>query len=253
VLSTASAADPIPSAPERVEPVPTQTAEVEVIQYVQGEAAEGQAVRAGAERGHPRLDRPRRVLLSGLATALLLVLALGTDTVWLRFTDAFGGRLLRPAAAGMPLLLPGLRLNPRGDTTWALTWCEDFAALLLLGVVALVLRKHVLLHPYSTRLHRLLTGWRAVVLGGAVAGVFRGLVQARMTAAGPLGWTGYPVAGGLAGAAWGTAVGWTVGLAAALVAGSGLGRIARGLARRGGTGDRRGMSGMAKITGRPEW
>ncbi|MEZ0068960.1 hypothetical protein ABIA32_005001 [Streptacidiphilus sp. MAP12-20] len=166
--------------------------------------------------GRLGLGRLRAVLPAGVTAASLLVLALGTDSVWLRLTAAFGGTL-RPAALGAPLFLPGLRPNPRGETTWAYTWCEDFAALLLLATVALVLRKHVLYHPSSSRAHRLFTGWRAVVLGGAVAGVFRGLTEARMVAAGPLGWTGYPVTGALAGAGWGLVLGWTVGLTLALV------------------------------------
>ncbi|MEY9843881.1 hypothetical protein ABH940_000945 [Streptacidiphilus sp. BW17] len=201
---------------------------------------------------HPQLDRPRLVLTAGVATALLLVLALGTDTVWLALTDAYGGRLLRPAALGLPLFLPGLRPDPRGDTTWAYLWCEDFAALLLVGAVALVLRRHVLLHPYASRLHRLITGWGAVVLGGAVAGLFRGLIEARMTGDGPIGWTGYPVTGAVAGALWGVALGWTVGVTVAAVSrGATLRRIARGVVRLGGVGGRRAGVRMAEITRRP--
>ncbi|WP_051945054.1 hypothetical protein [Streptacidiphilus rugosus] len=163
----------------------------------------------------PLLDRPRAVLSAGAGTAVLLVLALGTDTLWLRLTEVFGSAL-RPAALGVPLFLPGLRPNPRGETSWAFTCCEDFAALLLVGVVALVLRKHTRRHPYASVAHLFLTGWRAVVLGGAAAGVFRGLTEARMVAAGPLGWTGYPVLGALAGLGWGLLLGWTVGLVVAL-------------------------------------
>src|SRR5579859_6583978 len=101
----------------------------------------------------PRLDRPRSVLLAGLAAALLLVLALGTGTVWLRLTDAFPS-VLRDAAVGVPPFLPGLRPDPRGNSTWAFTLSEDFAALLLVGSVALRLRRHVVRHPYAGALRR---------------------------------------------------------------------------------------------------
>ncbi|RAG84187.1 hypothetical protein DN069_18195 [Streptacidiphilus pinicola] len=164
----------------------------------------------------PPLDRPRSVLLTGLTAALLLVLALGTGTVWLWLTDSFPS-VLHDAALGVPPFLPGLRPDPRGDSTWAFTLAEDFAALLLVGTVVLRLRSLVVRRPYAGAWQRLGAGWAAVVLGGAVAGVFRGLALARMTAAGPLGWTVHPVAGALAGALWGLALGWIVGLSVALV------------------------------------
>lgn len=164
----------------------------------------------------PPLDRPRSVLLVGVTAAVLLVLALGTGTVWLRLTDAFPS-VLRLAALGTPPFLPGLRPDPRGDSTWAFTLAEDFAALLLVGTVALRLRHHVVRRPYAGALRRLGAGWSAVVLGGAVAGVFRGLALARMTGAAPLGWTAHPLAGAVSGAIWGGLLGWTVGLAVALV------------------------------------
>jgi hypothetical protein len=174
----------------------------------------------------PPLDRPRSVLLTGLAAALLLVLALGTDTVWLRLSDAFPSAL-RYSALGVPPFLPGLRPDPRGDSTWAFTLTEDFAALLLLGAVAVRLRHHVVRHPYAGVLRRLRAGWSGVVLGGAVAGVFRGLALARMTGAAPLGWTVHPLAGVVSGAVWGALLGWTVGLAVALVGNRRLRRLRR--------------------------
>ncbi|MEY9875781.1 hypothetical protein ABH931_005287 [Streptacidiphilus sp. MAP12-33] len=164
----------------------------------------------------PPLDRPRTVLLTGVAATLALVLALGTDSVWLRLTQDFPA-LLHTQALGVPPFLPGLRPDPRGDGTWAFTWSEDFAALLLLGTVAALLRRHVVHHPYAGGLRRLRAGWVAVVAGGALAGAFRGLALARMTDAAPLGWTVHPLAGAVAGAGWGLALGWTVGLAVALV------------------------------------
>ncbi|SEK26449.1 hypothetical protein [Streptacidiphilus jiangxiensis] len=164
----------------------------------------------------PTLDRPRVVLLTGVGAALLLVLALGTDVVWLRMTQDVP-LVPRTEALGVPPLLPGLRPNPRGDTTWAFTWAEDFAALLLLGTVAGLLRRHVLRHPYAGAGRRLRAGWAAVVAGGTLAGVFRGMALARMTGAAPLGWTVHPLAGAVSGACWGVALGWTVGLAVALV------------------------------------
>ncbi|WP_052433928.1 hypothetical protein [Streptacidiphilus melanogenes] len=172
----------------------------------------------------PSLDRPRSVLLAGLTATLLLVLALGTGTVWFRLTDAFPSAA-HDAALGVPPFLPGLRPDPRGDSSWAFTLSEDFAALLLVGAVALRLRRHVLRHPYAGALRRLGAGWSAMVLGGAVAGVFRGLALARMTGAAPLGWTVHPLAGAVAGAVWGVLLGWTVGLAVALVGNRRLRRL----------------------------
>jgi hypothetical protein len=164
----------------------------------------------------PPLDRPRSVLLTGLIAALLLVLALGTGTVWLWLADAFPS-VPHDAALGVPPFLPGLRPDPRGDSTWAFTLSEDFAALLLVGSVGVRLRGHVLRQPYAGALRRLRAGWSAVVVGGAVAGLFRGLALARMTGSAPLGWTAHPLAGAIAGALWGVLLGWTVGLAVALV------------------------------------
>jgi hypothetical protein len=192
----------------------------------------------------PPLDRPRSVLLTGLIAALLLVLALGTDTVWLWLTDSFPS-VLHDAALGVPPFLPGLRPDPRGESTWAFTLSEDFAALLLVGTAAVLLRRHVVRSPYAGALRRLRDGWSAVVIGGAVAGVFRGFALARMTSASPLGWTAHPLTGAVAGALWGVALGWTVGLAVALVGNPACGSSAACAGSR--------ASHMAKITARRVW
>ena len=75
---------------------------------------------------------------------------------------------------------------------------------------------------------RPLAGWSALIAGAAAAGVWRGLVTARMVEAGPAGWVLYGVAGAAFGAVWGLVLGWLTGVAALAAADSGQPRSATG-------------------------
>lgn len=144
---------------------------------------------------------------------LLLVLLHGSATLLTAFT-ARAGLSVVPSALGVPFALPGLRAAPLGATDWSWQLCEDFAALLLVAVAAARMRRHVRVRPGAGRVRRLLAGWTALIAGAATAGVWRGLVAARMVEAGGWGWLGLPLAGALFGALWGVALGWLPGLAA---------------------------------------
>ncbi|MFC5908997.1 hypothetical protein [Streptacidiphilus monticola] len=163
------------------------------------------------------MSRPDRrpVVRAACAATLTVVLLLGITPLW-RWAVAAVPVQLAPAEIGTPLLLPPLRLVPLGGTGWTMLACEDFAALVLVLVVGAVMGRHIRVWRRSSRRHRLAAGWGALVLAGAVAGVFRGLVESRLTMSGPLGWAGYPFLGAVAGACWGAALGWAPGLAAAL-------------------------------------
>ncbi len=155
----------------------------------------------------------RAIPYAGGGATLLVVLLFGFSPLWLHLTTTYG-YLLIPGAIGVPALLPGLRLSPLGGETGTMLLCEDFAAVLMVLIVAAVLGRHVRTYPNSGRGHRLLVGWGALVLAGSAAGFFRGLVVARMVAGGPLSYFGYPAIGALCGAAWSLALGWVPGLAA---------------------------------------
>ncbi|WP_052069450.1 hypothetical protein [Streptacidiphilus albus] len=155
----------------------------------------------------------RAIPYAGGGATLLVVLLFGFSPLWLHLTTTYG-YLLIPGAIGVPALLPGLRLSPLGGETGTMLLCEDFAALLMVLIVAAVLGRHVRTYPNSGRGHRLLVGWGALVLAGSAAGFFRGLVVARMVAGGPLSYFGYPALGAFCGAAWSMALGWIPGLAA---------------------------------------
>ncbi|MFD4634661.1 hypothetical protein ACFVYR_33540 [Streptomyces sp. NPDC058284] len=148
---------------------------------------------------------------------LLLVLAHGSATLLTAFT-ARAGLSVVPSALGVPFALPGLRMTPLGATDWSWQLCEDFAALLLIATAAARMRRHLRLRPGAGTGRRLLAGWTALVAGAALAGVWRGLVAARMVEAGPWGWLLLPLTGALSGALWGLALGWLPG-ASALAAG----------------------------------
>ena len=155
----------------------------------------------------------RAIPYAGGGATLLVVLLFGFGPLWLHLTTTYG-YLLIPGAIGVSALLPGLRLSPLGGETSTMMLCEDFAAVLMVLIVAAMLGRHVRTYPNSGRGHRLLAGWVALVVAGAAAGFFRGLVAARMVAGGPTSYFGYPALGALCGAAWSLALGWIPGLAA---------------------------------------
>ncbi|MGH4031729.1 hypothetical protein ACQB60_22665 [Actinomycetota bacterium Odt1-20B] len=153
-----------------------------------------------------------RPVAAAAAGCLLLVLLHGSATVLTAFT-ARAGLTVVPSALGVPMALPGLRAVPLGGTEWAWQLCEDFAALLLLAVAVARMRRHVRKRPTGGRMRRAWAGWTALVAGAAAAGVWRGLVAARMVEADSWGWLALPLAGGMSGALWGLALGWLPGLA----------------------------------------
>ncbi|MEY9963110.1 hypothetical protein ABIA33_001136 [Streptacidiphilus sp. MAP12-16] len=155
----------------------------------------------------------RKVAYAGGAVTLLMVLLFGLNPMLLWITANYGF-LLIPSALGVPLLLPGLRFTPLPDQSWTALGCEDFAALLLVGTVVRLLARHRRLYPSSGRLHRFFAGWGALMVGGLLAGLFRGLVVARMVEAGPLGYFGYPALGALSALLCTLLLGWIPGLAA---------------------------------------
>jgi hypothetical protein len=175
------------------------------------------------EQLSPRLRaslRHRAVPYAGGGATLLLLLVLGLTPVWLDLTTDHSS-LLIPGVLGVPTLLPGLRFTPLGDQSGLTVLCQDFAALLMVLVVAAVLGRHVRTYPQSGRLHRLRIGWAALVLAGAAAGFFRGLVVARLVAGGPEAYFGYPALGAASGAGYGLLLGWIPGIAALLAVGGG--------------------------------
>ncbi|ATL30141.1 hypothetical protein [Streptomyces formicae] len=147
---------------------------------------------------------------------LLLVLLHGSATLLTAFT-ARAGLSVAPSALGVPYALPGLRATPLGATDWSWQLCENFAALLLIAVAAARMRRHLRLRPRAGRGRRLLAGWTALVAGAGAAGVWRGMVAARMVEAGIWGWLGLALAGALFGALWGLALGWLPGATAAFI------------------------------------
>ncbi|MEU7579344.1 hypothetical protein AB0B50_17270 [Streptomyces sp. NPDC041068] len=150
------------------------------------------------------------VVVAGVC--LLLVLLHGSGTLLTAFT-ARAGLSVAPSALGVPFALPGLRATPLGATDWSWQLCENFAALLLVAVAAARMRRHVRRRPDAGRGRRLLAGWTALIAGAAAAGVWRGMVAARMVEAGLWGWLLLPLAGALFGALWGLALGWLPGAA----------------------------------------
>ncbi|WP_329122035.1 hypothetical protein [Streptomyces sp. NBC_01465] len=143
---------------------------------------------------------------------LLLVLLYGSGYLFTTLT-AYTGMTVVPSALGAPMGLPGLRAYPLGATTWSWQLCEDFAALLLIAVAVVRIRRHLRKRPAAGRVRRLLAGWTALIAGAAAAGAWRGLVAARMVESGALGWLAYAVAGALFGALWGLLLGWLPGAA----------------------------------------
>lgn len=162
----------------------------------------------------PRPHR-RLVVLMTCATTLLLLVLLGITPLWLWLVSSSRFQL-GPASIGMPLLLPPLRFTPLGDESGWQLLCEDFAALLLVAATGLLTSRQLRRTPRASRRQRLLAGWGGLVPAAVLAGFFRGLVVARLTASGPMGWFGYPALGVVGGLAWGVLLGWTAGLGAAL-------------------------------------
>ncbi|MGW2818189.1 hypothetical protein [Streptomyces sp. NPDC001415] len=147
---------------------------------------------------------------------LLLALLLGLTPVLTAFT-AHEGMALVPTALGVPFALPSLRAVPLGSTGWPQLLCEDFAAAVLVTVAVLRMRRHLRRHPAAGRARRLLAGWTALIAGAATAGLWRGLVTARMVESGPAGWLLYGAIGAAFGAVWGLGLGWLTGAAALCV------------------------------------
>ncbi|MEV0095975.1 hypothetical protein [Streptomyces sp. NPDC050738] len=165
----------------------------------------------------PKIAAAKRYLRRDATTSvagvcLLLVLLCGSGHLFTALT-ARAGMSVVPSALGAPMGLPGLRAVPLGGTTWAWQLCEDFAALLLIAVAVVRIRRHLRRRPVAGRVRRLLAGWTALIAGAAAAGVWRGLVAARMVDSGALGWLAYAAAGALFGALWGLLLGWLPGIA----------------------------------------
>ncbi|MFG3286238.1 hypothetical protein [Streptomyces sp. NPDC048111] len=158
-------------------------------------------------RPFPRPARPLSPVVAVAAACALPAVLLGCTPVLTEFT-AHAGAALVPSALGAPFALPALRVVPLGSTGWAAMLCEDFAVVALVAVAALRMRRHMRLHPRAGRARRALAAWTALIAAGAAAGLWRGLVMARMTEAGPAGWPAYAAAGAALGALWGTTLGW---------------------------------------------
>ncbi|MFC1412849.1 hypothetical protein ACEZCY_28045 [Streptacidiphilus sp. N1-12] len=155
----------------------------------------------------------RRVAFAGGLVTLLMVLLFGLDPL-LFWATSHHGYLLIPSSLGVPFLLPGLRFARFADESWAALGCEDFAALLMVLTVVRILARHRRTYPSSGRLHRFLVGWGALMLGGLLAGAFRGIAVARTVDGGPLAYFGYPALGAAFGVLWCLLLGWIPGLAA---------------------------------------
>ncbi|MEU3373318.1 hypothetical protein ABZ734_22990 [Streptomyces sp. NPDC006660] len=164
-----------------------------------------------------RLPRTAPAVVAVGGVCLLLTLLFGLTPVLTALT-AHAGLALVPSALGAPLALPPLRAVPLGGTGPVQLLCEDFAALVLVTVATLRMRRHVRVRPVAGWARRALAGWSALVVGGGVSGVWRGLVAARLVDAGVLGWVLYGVAGAVSGAAWATTLGWLPALATTVCA-----------------------------------
>jgi hypothetical protein len=171
-------------------------------------ALRGYAATKAAVAGAPR------TVLAGTGAALVLTLFFGTTTLLLAVT-AHENLVLLGSSLGMPLLLPGLRTTPLGQQGVASVLDADFAALLLVTIVALVLRRAARKRPDAGWLRRFLAGWRALLLGATAANAFRGLVEARLVGASVLGWLEYAAAGIVSGLIFGLLLGTLVGVATA--------------------------------------
>ncbi|MFE4860220.1 hypothetical protein [Streptomyces sp. NPDC056670] len=167
-----------------------------------------------------RPPRAAPAVASVAGVCLLLSLLLGLTPVLTAFT-AHTGPALVPSALGAPYALPSLRAVPLGGTGAAQLLCEDFAVMVLVAVAVLRMRRHLRLRPAAGRPRRFLAGWTALIAGAAAAGVWRGLVTARLVEAGPVGWLLHAAAGAAFGALWGAAAGWLTGVAAL----AGVGKI----------------------------
>ncbi|MFF4776692.1 hypothetical protein [Microtetraspora fusca] len=132
------------------------------------------------------------------AVALVLVVASGL----------FGGALVTrvgylavPAALGLPLGPPGLRLVPLGETTWTVTLTDSAAALVLVAVVALARGGF-----WRT--------WGAFLAGAVLADLLRAVVLTQTASVGLGAYAGFLAGALVTGLVGGVALGWLPGLAA---------------------------------------
>ncbi|MFE3688888.1 hypothetical protein ACFXPM_37455 [Streptomyces sp. NPDC059095] len=177
-------------------------------------------------RPGPRRPRIEPAVAAVAGVCLLLTLLLGLTPVLTAFTARTGPALV-PSALGVPFALPSLRAVPLGGTGATQLLCEDFAVAVLVAVAVLRMRRQLRRRPDAGRPRRFLAGWTALIAGAAAAGAWRGLVTARLVAAGPVGWLLYAAAGAVFGAVWGAAAGWAAGAAAL----TGVGKISPPTAR----------------------
>ncbi|WP_157570807.1 hypothetical protein [Microtetraspora malaysiensis] len=153
---------------------------------------------------------------NSLPTAVTLVLVIASGL--------FGGALVTrvgylavPAALGLPLGPPGLRLVPIGETTWTVTLADSVAALVLVAVVGLARGGFW-------------RAWGAFLAGAVLADLLRAVVLAQTASAGLGAYAGYLAGALVTGLIWGVALGWLPGLAA-LPRGKERARTARHTAR----------------------
>ncbi|WP_157530060.1 hypothetical protein [Microtetraspora niveoalba] len=111
------------------------------------------------------------------------------------------GYLAVPAALGLPIAPPALRLVPLGETTWPVTLTDSAAALVLVAVVALARGGF-----WRT--------WGAFVAGAVLADLLRVAVLTQTMSAGLGAYAGYLAGALVSGLLWGVALGWLPGLAA---------------------------------------
>ncbi|WP_433414124.1 hypothetical protein ACQP1V_33170 [Microtetraspora malaysiensis] len=140
------------------------------------------------------------VARNSLPTVVTLVLVIASGL--------FGGALVTrvgylavPAALGLPLGPPGLRLVPIGETTWTVTLADSVAALVLVAVVALARGGF-----WRT--------WGAFLAGAVLADLLRAVVLTQTASAGLGAYAGYLAGALVTGLIWGVALGWLPGLAA---------------------------------------
>ncbi|SIO02785.1 hypothetical protein [Agromyces cerinus] len=128
-----------------------------------------------------------------------------------------------PAAAGLPYLIPALRLVPLGDTTWAF-WFADVAGVLVMLLTAVVMlrapKRRAVPSPGRAFGRGVWVTTVAVVAGNLVRGVFTSF-----TVHADLGtYLGTFAANVVVSAITGALLGLVVGAVAAIVAATGRGR-----------------------------
>lgn len=78
-----------------------------------------------------------------------------------------------PAAAGLPFLIPPLRLLPLADTSWGFWAVDNLAALLMLVVVALSLTASLRKRPLPSAARTFGSTLWAVLLGAVIGNIVR--------------------------------------------------------------------------------